>query len=60
MADPPAHPDTADEAGEGAGTPPAPGRPRWQLAVLTAVAVAVVLTIVILHITGVLGAGSHG
>jgi len=57
MADPPAHPDTADE---GAGTPPASARPRWKAAVLTAVAVAVVLTIVILHVTGVLGAGTHG
>ena len=60
MADSPAHPDTADEADEGAGTPPAPGRPRWQVAVLMAVAVAIVLTIVILHVTGVLGAGTHG
>ena len=57
MADPPAHPDTADE---GAGTPPASARPRWKAAVLTAVAVAVVLTIVILHVTGLLGAGTHG
>ena len=30
MADPPAHPDTADEADEGAGTPPASARPRWK------------------------------
>jgi len=60
MADPPVHPDTADEADEGAGTPPASRRPRWQVAVLAAVAFAVVLTIVILHVTGVLGAGTHG
>ena len=60
MADPPAHPDTADEAHEGTGTPPASGRPRWKAAVLTAVAVAVVLTIVILHVSGVLSAGTHG
>ena len=60
MADPPAHPDTADEANEGAVTTPASARPRRKAAVLAAVAVAVVLTIVILHVTGVLGAGTHG
>ena len=60
MADPPADPDTADEADEGAGTPPASARPRWKAAVLTAVAVAIAATIVILHVTGVLGAGTHG
>jgi len=60
MADPPAHPETADEADETAGIPPASARPRWKAAVLTAVAVTVVLTIIVLHVTGVLGAGTHG
>ena len=57
MADPPAHPDTADTDADAR---PAAGRPRWQAAAIAAVAAAVALTIVILHVTGVLGAGTHG
>jgi len=57
MADPLAHPETADKE---AGTHPPAGRPRWQIAAIAAVVVALGLTMIILHITGVLGPGSHG
>jgi cytochrome b561 len=57
MTDPPTHPDTTDKEAD---TRPPAGRPRWQVAAIAAVVVALGLTIVILHITGVLGSGSHG
>jgi hypothetical protein len=57
MADPPAHPNTTDTDAD---IRAAAGRPRWQVVAIAAVVVAIVLTMVILHVTGVLGPGSHG
>ena len=57
MADPPPHPDTgiADQ-GSGQRT----GRPRWRTAAIVMIVIALLAVMVILHLTGTLGAGTHG
>jgi hypothetical protein len=61
MPDLPSHPDSA--AGEAAEPPPDSSRPpgarRLRAAVIAAV-VIVVLVIIVLHVTGVVGAGTNG
>jgi antibiotic biosynthesis monooxygenase (ABM) superfamily enzyme len=58
MAGPPSHPDTGI-TGQDSGAPPT-ARPRWKTAVIVAIAIAVLAVMVILHLTGTLGAGTHG
>jgi type VI protein secretion system component VasF len=59
MADLPSHPDS-DDAGAGPGREPTTTRtPRWVSVVATIVAIAVVMLLVALHLTGVLGPGAH-
>jgi hypothetical protein len=59
MADLPSHPDT-DDAGARHGREPTTTRPpRWVSVVATIVAVAVVMLLVALHLTGVLGPSAH-
>ena len=63
MAGSPSHPDTGT-AGQDSGTPPDGGRragwPRWRTAAIVIVGIALLVVMVILHLTGILGAGSHG
>jgi hypothetical protein len=63
MTGPPSYPDTGI-TGEGSGTPPGngqrTGRPRWKTAAIVIVVIALLTVMVILHLTGTLGAGSHG
>lgn len=60
MADLPAHSDTgADHGTKDPDDPPA-GATTRQKAVWGAVAVVVLVVFVVLHLTGVVGAGSHG
>ena len=63
MTGPPSHPDTGI-AGQASGTPPRggqrAGRPRWKTAAIVAIVIALLAVMVILHLTGTLGAGSHG
>ena len=63
MAGPPSHPDTGT-TGQASGTPPGggqrAGRPRWKTAAIVAIVIALLAVMVILHLTGTLGAGSHG
>jgi hypothetical protein len=60
---PPSHPDTGI-TGQASGTPPRggrrAGRPRWETAAIVAIVIALMAVMVILHLTGTLGAGSHG
>jgi len=59
MAELPTHRSTEDESGEGpAGTPRASG-PNWKPVMGIAIGVALVVLFVLLHVTGVIGSGSH-
>ena len=58
MAGPPSHPDTGI-AGQDSG-PPDTARPRWKTAAIAVIVIAVLTAMVILHLTGTLGAGTHG
>ena len=58
MAGPPSHPDTGT-AGQDSG-PARTARPRWKTVAIAVIVIAVLAVIVILHLTGTLGAGSHG
>jgi hypothetical protein len=63
MTDPPSHPDTGI-TGQASGTPPRgrqrAGRPRWKTVASVAIVIALLAVMVILHLAGTLGAGSHG
>jgi hypothetical protein len=63
MAGPPSHPDTG-VTGPGSRTPPGSGqrtgRRRWKTAAIGIIVIAALAVMVILHLTGTLGAGSHG
>ena len=56
MTGPPPHPDTgiADQ-GSGQRT----GWPRWRTAAIVIIVIALLVVMVILHLTGTLGSGSH-
>jgi hypothetical protein len=62
MADPPPYPGTS--ISDGTGTPPGSrpggGRSRWKTAAVWVVVIALLLVLVILHLTGVVGAGTNG
>ena len=58
MAGPPSHPDIGT-TGQDSG-PARTGRQRWRAAAITVIVIAVLAVMVILHLTGTLGAGSHG
>ena len=63
MTGPPSHPDTGI-TGQASGARPRggqrAGRPRWKTAAIAAIVIALLAVMVILHLTGSLGAGSHG
>jgi hypothetical protein len=62
MTDPPRYPDTStsDETGSQPGSRPAAGRPRWAAAAAWIIAIAVLAVMLILHLTGAFGPGTHG
>jgi hypothetical protein len=63
MADPPSYPgtgSTSDGTGAEPGQEPAARRPRWVIAVIWIGVAALLLLMVILHITGTLGPGTNG
>jgi hypothetical protein len=55
MADLPTHPDTEDASDRTATS----GTPRWAVIAGIAVVVALVVVMIALHVTGVIGPGSH-
>lgn len=60
MADQPRHPDTSDTASTRAGAVPGAARPRWKVAAVIIIAAAALLLMIVLHLAGVVGAGTHG
>ena len=58
MAGPPSHPDTGT-TGQDSG-PARTARPRWKTAAVVVIVIGLLAAMVILHLTGTLGAGSHG
>jgi hypothetical protein len=66
MPDPPHYPGTGDDsrAGTGAsagpGNQPTAGRSRWRLVTVWVIGIALILLILVLHLTGTLGAGTNG
>ena len=59
MAGPPSYPDTGT-TGQDSGTPPGSERPRWRTTAIVIIGITLLVVMVILHLTGTLGAGSHG
>ena len=59
MAGPPSYPDTGSTR-EDTGPPPGSGRSRLRTAVIAVLVIAALAVMVILHLTGTLGAGTHG
>ena len=59
MAGPPSYPDTGSTS-EDTGPPPGGARSRLRTAVIAVLVIAVLAVMVILHLTGTLGAGTHG
>jgi hypothetical protein len=58
MGDSPRHPE-AEDTGGGDGRGPATGTPRWVSMLGITVAAALIVLIVVLHLTGIIGPGSH-
>jgi hypothetical protein len=60
MARPPSYPDTGGDAGAPSGRGPAAGRSRLRTAAVVIFVIAALAAMVILHLAGILGAGTHG
>ncbi len=60
MANQPRHPDTSDDASTGGGAVPGTARPRWKVALVIVIVIAVLGLFIALHVTGVVGAGTNG
>ena len=58
MAGPPSHPDIGT-TGQDSG-PARTARPRWKTIAMVVIVIAVLAVMVILHLTGTFGAGTHG
>ena len=60
MTGPPSYPDTGSTS-QAAGTRPRPRwRPRWKTAAIVVLVIAALAVMVILHLTGTFGEGTHG
>ena len=58
MTGPPSYPDIGSTS-QAAGPPP-PVRPRWRTAAIVILVIAALAVMVILHLTGTIGEGTHG
>jgi hypothetical protein len=60
MADPPSYPDTRGDTGAEPAARPGAGRPRRTVIVVWGIVIALLLVLLILHLTGTLGANLNG
>jgi hypothetical protein len=60
MARPPTHPDTGNTSEDTGRQWPGGARSRLRTAVIAVLVIAALAVMVILHLTGALGAGTHG
>jgi 4-hydroxybenzoate polyprenyltransferase len=60
MADQPRHPDASDDASTGTRAAPGTARPRWKIALLIVLVAAALTLMIVLHVTGVVGASTNG
>jgi hypothetical protein len=59
MANLPTHPDTDDSSGQGPGRAQTAGWRRWGAVIGVALVAVLIVAMVVLHVTGVIGPGSH-
>jgi hypothetical protein len=59
MAHPPPYPDTGDDTGVASDRGSSTGTPRWVSVLGIIIAIGLVLLIVVLHLTGTIGPGTH-
>ena len=59
MAAPPPYPDSDDDTGAGPDRGPATGGPRWMSVLKVIIAIALLVIVLVLHLSGVIGPGSH-
>lgn len=59
MAELPSHPDEGHSAGPGSVADPVRSGTRWKTVSWVALAAGVLLAVIVLHLTGVLGADAH-
>jgi hypothetical protein len=59
MADPPRYPETEEDAGPGPDDESTRGTPRWVFVLGIIIAIALVALMLLLHLTGTLGPGTH-
>src|SRR5262249_61166027 len=57
---PPFYPPTRDEAGAEPGGEPAASRQRWRVIMFWIIGIALVLLLIVLHLTGAFAPGAHG
>jgi len=60
MADPPPYTDTGDDASVGSDAGSTIGTPRWVKVCGIVAAIALLLLMIVLHLTGAIGPGLHG
>ena len=61
MAGPPSYPDTGSTSpAPGPGRGQRAGWPRWKMAAVAVIVIALPAVMLILHLTGTLGPGTHG
>jgi hypothetical protein len=58
VAEPPSYPRTSEDSDTEYGQPPASGQPRWKGVLLIAIIVSLFVALIVLHITGTIGAGT--
>jgi hypothetical protein len=60
MADQPRHPDTSDDTSIDTSAVPGAARPRWKVALVIVIVAAALALMIVLHVTGVVGANTNG
>jgi hypothetical protein len=56
VAEPPSYPRTSQDSDPEYGQPPGSGQPRWKGVLIVAIIIALFVAMIVLHITGAIGA----